>query len=404
MTKIKNIFWLAWLIGSIFYAYQYILRVMPSIMMQEIIEQFNINATTFGQFSGVYYIGYAFMHLPLGILLHKYGPKKILPLCILLSVIGIMPIIFSANWVLAVAGRALLGIGSSAAILGLFHIIRFSFNEKQFTSMLSYSVVIGLIGAIYGGAPVNYMCEELGYKNVVIVFSLLGLLLTLFAYLMIPPVTEANDEASVIGDIREVLTNHKVVIFCILAGLMVGPLEGFADIWGPTYLQKVYGFDKTAAAGLPSLMYIGMGFGAPLLSNIADRTNSHLKVVITAAIIMFICLSLFMLIKLPIYLIFPLMFLVGMCSAYQILAIYKSTTYVKDHVVGLTTTFANMMIMLFGYFFHSTIGYLVESFGGKESSAALSIGIGIIPLSLLVSGIGLISISYLERKKRSNLA
>ena len=141
MSRSKQIFWMAWVIGSVFYAYQYVLRVMPSIMMQDILEQFNINATTFGQFSGVYYIGYALMHLPLGILLHKYGPKRIMPFCILLSVIGITPIIFSTNWIYAIIGRALLGIGSSAAILGLFHIIRFSFDEKQFSSMLSYSVV-----------------------------------------------------------------------------------------------------------------------------------------------------------------------------------------------------------------------------------------------------------------------
>jgi len=391
---------MAWVIGSVFYAYQYVLRVMPSIMMHDILEQFDINAATFGQFSGVYYIGYAFMHLPLGILLHKYGPKKVMPLCILLSVVGITPIIFSTNWIYAVIGRVLLGIGSSAAILGLFHIIHFSFEEKQFSSMLSYSVVIGLIGAIYGGAPVNLMCNELGYKNVVIVFSLIGVLLALLAYFLIPAVAESTKNASIMSDLLEVLSNSKVVFFCLLAGLMVGPLEGFADIWGPTYLQQVYHFDKTSATGLPSLMYIGMGFGAPLLSNIAERTNSHLKVIITSAIIMLISFITFTTIKLPIYAVFPVMFIVGMCSSYQILAIYKATTYVKNHIVGLTTTFANMMIMLFGYFFHSIIGYTVNVLGGENDSFALSMGIMIIPLSLGIAAIGFIFIGRLGKGKK----
>ena len=146
-------------------------------------------------------------------------------------------------------------------------------------------------------------------------------------------------------------------------------------------------------------MYIGMGFGAPLLSNIAERTNSHLKVIISSAIIMLLSFTLFMTIKLPIYVIFPVMFLIGMCSSYQILAIYKATTFVKSNIVGLTTTFANMMIMLFGYFFHSVIGYLVDIFGGSNSQEALTIGISTIPLSLLVAAIGFILISNLGKIK-----
>jgi len=106
-----------WIIASIFYAYQYVLRVMPSIMMGDISTQFNIDAATFGQFSGVYYIGYSLMHLPIGILLDRFGPKKIMPLFILMTVLGSMPIIFSDFWVYPISGRALIGMGSSAAIL-----------------------------------------------------------------------------------------------------------------------------------------------------------------------------------------------------------------------------------------------------------------------------------------------
>ena len=84
-----------WAVGAIFYAYQYILRVMPNIMMDDILNQFNIDRVTFGQFSGVYYIGYSLMHLPIGIMLDRFGPKRVMPICILLTIIGLLPLIFS---------------------------------------------------------------------------------------------------------------------------------------------------------------------------------------------------------------------------------------------------------------------------------------------------------------------
>ena len=399
MSRSQTITWMVWIIGSIFYAYQYILRVMPSIMMNDILTQFDINAATYGQFSGVYYIGYALMHLPLGILLHRYGPKKVMPVCILITVLGLTPIIFASYWVYPIIGRALIGIGSSAAILGLFHIIRFSFAEDKFTKMLSYSVIIGLIGAIYGGAPINYMCNEIGYKNVVVSFAVIGIILSIVTYILVPNVTETTKGSTVTGDIFEVLGNCKVMAVCLFAGLMVGPLEGFADVWGTIYLKNVYGLDQTLAASLPSLMYIGMGVGAPVLSMITEKTKCHIEVIIISAIIMMISFVWLLVYNIPTSILSAVFFVMGVCSAYQIIAIYKSSTYVKDHVVGLTTSFANMIIMVFGYFFHSIIGYVINYMGGGDNIDALRYGMIIIPASLCVASIGFILISRRDKKK-----
>lgn len=159
---------------------------MPNIMMDDITSQFHIDATVFGQFSGIYYLGYSLMHLPIGIMLDRFGPRKVMTVCILLPVIGLLPLIFADNWIYPLIGRALIGIGSSAAILGTFKIIRMSFKEQYFSRMLSFSVMIGLIGAVYGGGPVSYLSHTLGYKVVVEIFIVLGLILACITYLIVP--------------------------------------------------------------------------------------------------------------------------------------------------------------------------------------------------------------------------
>ncbi|MDR1590939.1 MAG: hypothetical protein LBR92_03015 [Puniceicoccales bacterium] len=79
------------MVASLFYAYQHILRVMPSIMLADIMLRFRIDdSSTVGQFSGVYHIGYSLFHLPIGILLDRCGPQKVIPGCILLSIAGIL--------------------------------------------------------------------------------------------------------------------------------------------------------------------------------------------------------------------------------------------------------------------------------------------------------------------------
>jgi predicted MFS family arabinose efflux permease len=380
----------SWFIASLFYAYQYILRVMPNIMMHDIMQQFSISSSMFGQFSGVYYLGYALMHIPLGIALDIYGPKKVLPACMLLTACGLIPLITTSFWGFALVGRLLIGIGSSGAILGLFKIIRLVFPEKQFTRMLSFAVTVGLIGAIYGGAPLSYFKTIFSYGSIVTVLCLVACIMACIMYLVLPPL-HVIQQMPMGTTIRSVLLNAPVLFICICAGLMVGPLEGFADVWGTEFLITTYGFDSIIAAALPSFIYLGMCFGGPLLSIIAEKT-SYIGAIVGSGLVMALSFGALLTGALSYMVIAILFCIVGVCCAYQIIAIYYASTRVPEHAMGITSAVANMIIMLFGYLFHTIIGIAIDYTPGSISTQ-YTIGITVIPIALVVGSIGLLLIN-----------
>ncbi|TXI36956.1 MAG: MFS transporter [Nitrosomonas sp.] len=393
----RAIAWSIWIIASIFYAYQYILRVMPNIMLGDIMQQFDIGAATFGQFSGVYYIGYSLMHLPIGLMLDRFGPRKVMTSCIVLTVVGLLPLIFSDHWIYPIVGRLLIGMGSSAAILGVFKIIRMTFSEARFTRMLSLSVTIGLIGAIYGGGPLDFMRVELGYHVVVEIFAVVGVILAVVTYWAIPEM-EGKIEGGVWDNIKEVLTNGRVLCSCAFAGLMVGPLEGFADVWGSAFLKQVYGFDSGLSGTLPSMIFIGMCFGSPVLNLVAEKIGNYLVTIIAAGVVMTISFCMMLAWQLPSTALSVLFVLVGVCAAYQILAIYKASTYAREQVAGLTTAVANMIIMIFGYGFHTAMGSTIAAMGGSNVSEALVYGVAVIPIALCIGTVGFAFLFIQERR------
>ena len=290
-----------------------------------------------------------------------------------------------------------MGIGSSAAILGTFKIIRLSFSEKLFPRMLSFSVTIGLMGAIYGGGPVSYMCSHLEHKTVVHIFAFMGLLLAIMTYLIVPNIEDTKNKA-ILADIKEVLSNKKVILSCVCAGLMVGPLEGFADVWGAAFLSKVYGFNGELAASYTSMIFVGMCFGSPLLTFIAEKSGNYILAIIGAGIIMIFIFSCLISGNSSDNLIMLMFVIIGICCAYQIIAIYKSSTYVSKNVVGLTTAVANMIIMSFGYAFHSIIGIVIDKNGGTKVKEAFVYGVGIIPAALIIGIIGFIYLYKQDQK------
>lgn len=392
MFNSRLIAWSVWVIASVFYAYQYILRVMPSILINDIMVRFNIDASVFGQFSGVYYLGYSLMHIPIGIMLDRYGPRKILSLCIILAVIGSLPLIFTTHWIFPIIGRIIVGIASSASILGVFKIIRMVFPEKYFTRMLSLSVTIGLMGGIYGGGPIAYLFEAYGYEAVVQFSAALGIILASVAYIIIPDIKH-NEKPKVLGEIKEVFGNLKVIAVCVFAGFMVGPIEGFADIWGVAFFKEAYTFEGNLSSSLPSFIFIGMCFGAPLLNLIAEKSGNYLATIIGAGIIMMTIFFLLITKNLNLGAITISMVIVGICCAYQILAIYIASTYVSENAVGLTTAVANMIIMIFGYAFHTVIGLVVDS------QSSYKLGVSVIPIALLIGVLGFTFILITEKRK-----
>ena len=176
--------WMAWAVVTFFYAYQYILRVIPGIMMDEIRLKYTVDASQFGDFSGIYYIGYTLLMLPIGYFLDRFGPRLIVSFSIVAALLGLVPLVYSDSWTMAVVGRFLLGIGSCGAILGVFKVIRQEFPAHRFATMLGLSVTVGVMGALYGGAPVQLLTDTYGWTDVLKGLMLLGFALAVGALIV----------------------------------------------------------------------------------------------------------------------------------------------------------------------------------------------------------------------------
>lgn len=141
-----------------------------------------------------------------------------------------------------------------------------------------------------------------------------------------------------------------------------------------------------------------MCFGSPVLSFVADKVGSYLGTVIGAGLLMAIGFTALLGWHVPTSSLALIFVTIGVCCAYQILAIYKVSTYVRAEVAGLTTAVANMIIMTFGYIFHAVIGGVVDRLGGVHVSKALWCGVGVIPLALCLGSLGFFLLA-LKRKE-----
>lgn len=268
------------------------------------------------------------------------------------------------------------------------------------------SVTIGLLGAIYGGRPIQSLKLTYGYEPVILGLIGVGILLACAAYFFIPEKKcewiegiTSKSSASAFGSFADVLKNPQVIFMCIVAGLMVGPLEGFADVWGPHFLKLIHGFSEEGAASLPSFIFFGMALGGPVFCFWAEATQKQMHFVAGAAAGMAIAFVGFLIFYLEWMQASVVLSLVGVCCAYQVLMIQQISVSVPKNRSGIATAISNMMIMSFGYLFHSVIGKTVGVFSYLGDETAIKIGIATIPIALIAATLGLCGFLILKRIK-----
>jgi predicted MFS family arabinose efflux permease len=388
--------WLMWALPLSFFAYQFIWRLWPGLMMHQIMEQFSIDATAFGVLAAFYYYGYAGMQIPVAILLDRFTPRYIVFAFAVLT--GFATILFSytTNFYLAVFARFLIGAGSAVGFLAVSKVVSEWFPRDKYARMIGLSFSFGLLGAIYGGRPVTALIEAHAWKDVALVLSCISLAIGVSAFFILRSPKNAHhgvEEAEFqLNNFRSILTSPLIWFLGISNLLMVGALEGFADVWGVQYLMNAYDLNKGDAAGLISFLFIGMLFGGPFLAFLS-RFLGNYTVIALSGIGMALAFA-FLLMSTTYHdkLIPGTFFALGVMGCYQVIVFAAGANLVVAKNLGVTVAFLNCINMLGGSFFHSLIGWLMDFFW---TGATAEDGLRIYDLTVYKSALSVVPICAL---------
>lgn len=358
--------WFMWLFPLLFFAFQFILRLWPGLMSQPIMVQLHIDVSQFGIIAAFYYYGYAGMQIPMALSLDRFGTRAVL--CVSALVCGMATILFTyaTHWYVACFARFLVGAGSAAGFLAISKVVSEWFPRKQYTKIIGFSFTVGLMGAIFGGKPINFMLESYPWQQVAVSLSVVALLIGLGAYAVLrqksPQLTVAVNNPFTLKDFKTVLASPMIWLLAFANLLMVGALEGFSDVWGVPYLMSAYPINKGDAAQLISYMFFGMLIGGPLLAWFSKKLGHYTVIALCGLGMALMFFSLLALHNYHAAWLSALFFVIGVLCCYQVIVFAAGAELVNAAYLGMATAFLNCINMLGGSFFHTIIGHIINLF------------------------------------------
>jgi MFS family permease len=324
----KNRFypWLIISLSAAFLFYKYVLQVSPGIMSDNLMRAFNIGGAQLGNLAAVYFYGYLIIQIFAGPLLDKFGARKITPLAILSCALGAY--LFSQSHTLmgAIFARILMGMGAGFATVNYLKMAADHFEPKRFAFIGGLLATAVMLGAVFGEAPLVLVLEKIGWRPMLFYVALLGLFIASLFFIFIKEkksdlFIKSKTTAWTKENLVNILKSPQNWLLLLYSGFAFSPVAVLGGLWGNPFLCAAYPINLTQAAFLLSWIFIGFGFGGPILGFISDKLNKRKLIMQISALVS--GLSLFCLIYVPnlsIGMIGLLMFMIGFCTGAFMLA------------------------------------------------------------------------------------
>jgi MFS family permease len=394
--------WLVCGLGAFFYCYEYFLRILPSVMTEDLLKMFNINGEAFGNLVAFYYYAYTPMQLPVGMMMDRFGPRKLLAFACLVCAIGTY--LFAHHYLsTAQMGRFLVGFGSAFAFVGVLKLAAMWFPPSHFAFIAGMATSLGAIGAMFGDIILSKLVFALGSNLTLYITATLGLLLTVALWYFIPESKKGkiNPCISTTQSYREffqavfkLCKNPQLWLVGVIGSLLYLSLSAFAEVWGIPYLIRTYGLSDSAAATNISFIFLGWAIGSPLIGWISDKIGNRRHPVIIGALLGAFLFTL--LIYFPFFsshFLGFLLFSFGLCSSAQIIVFLIARELNVQGLAGTAIAVTNSLVMLGGALSEPLVGKALDLLTGTHARGDLmafsvesfQYALTIIPISFIIA-------------------
>lgn len=386
-------------IGAFFYCYEFILRIIPGALQSELSAAFgHISASAFGQLSAFYYFAYSPMQLPVGMLMDRYGPRRLLSFACLCCTIGSLMFSYSSSMWIAGSGRFLVGFGSSFAFVGVLSLTLHWLPKRYFSLVAGLITTLGMLGLVYGEVKITELAETMGLPYVLSMMVIFGVVLTLLIFLLVrdgPGATHMKKQSlpAFLQNVIKVLVSPQVWLIGFVGACLYTSLSVFGELWGKSYLEQAHHLTKVEAAQTISFMFLGWAVGAPLAGYISDRTERRVLPLVIGAVASLICICIVLYCPGLSYRVLSwLLFFYGVFSGTELIVFIMAKENSGAELSGTVFAATNMIVTLGGVIFQPLVGKLLDTFGdsgvlgGEHIYTVIDyqVALSILPISLLL--------------------
>lgn len=386
-------------LAAFFYCYEFVLRIIPGILQSELSVHFgHISAAMFGQISALYYVAYSPMQLPVGMLMDRFGPRRLLTIACACCCFGSYLFAYATWLPLIGLGRFLVGFGSSFAFVGVLTLSTMWLPKELFSLFAGIMTTLSMLGNVYAEMKITKATQSLGLNAVLMGAVIVGAILTLVIFISARDNKEYMKQHQTslkpfFKEVVQVLSSFKVWIVGFIGACLYTSLSVFGELWGQTYLEQAHHLTKNQSAHTMSMLFIGWAIGAPLSGYLSDKFSNRVMPLMIGAVGGLVSIYTVLYAENLSYTTLNLMILCyGLFTSTEIIVFVMGKEISGTRISGTVFAVVNMIVTLLGAVLQPTVGWILDLFGHRifveghyiYQVADYQKALSILPLSMVI--------------------
>ncbi len=388
---------------SLCYFLSYLYRAVNAVIAPNLVSDIGLDASELGLLTAAYLIGFAGFQIPLGLLLDRFGPRKVQAVLLCVGALGaVLFAIAAGKWGLSF-GRMLIGIGSAGGLMAGFKAVTIWVPEQRRALANACIMAVGGLGILSATVPAEWATMQFGWRGMFLGLVAITLAVAVFLYLIVPERPQASAPKAAAGSVFEAIgTIYSDPVFWRVApfvALTAGSHVGIQTLWAGPWIRDIAGLDRDAVAQVLGLQAIGFLVGTLLTGYVADwlgRKGVGLLTCMTGFLLLFMAIQAIILFE-PVTMTPLVWFAFGMFGQAGILAYAWLAQYFGTHLAGRANGCLNTLVFGIAFASQYAIGAIINLWpvtvsGGYEPVAyqvsfGLFLGLQVLTLFWFLLGV-----------------
>lgn len=376
------------------YFISYLFRNVNAVIAPRLVEDLGLGAADLGLLTAAYFLSFAAFQIPLGVLLDRYGPRRVQACLLLVAAAGAAVFAFGQDQGTLMLGRALIGLGVAGGLMAAFKAITIWFPAERWALVNGCFIASGGLGAMASTQPVEALLTLTDWRGIFLGLCLACLAVASVIFLVVPEAPAKARAARLreaLGQIGEIY--RDALFWRLVPACVTSAASGMAilGLWTGPWLKDVAGMDRDAVAWTLLAAAAAMAVGSILTGVLADllgRRGIPLERVLAGVLLLSFLAQSTVVFELAPDSPLPWMafgfFVNAAMLAYPRLARHFPLAYAGRSNAGI-----NVLVFLLAFAIQAVVGWIIELWpadaAGRYPAEAYSVALGAV-LALQVAG------------------
>ena len=353
--------------AAAYYA-SYFFRNIDALISHDLDVDLKLGAAHLGLLTSVYFLAFAFVQIPAGILLDRFGPRRVQSTLLLFAAIGAALFGLASRFEFLLIGRALIGFGVAGSLIAGLKAIALWFPKDRLPLVNGCFIMIGTLGVISATVQAEWLLHFIGWKTLFVSLAGLCVACALAIFIVVPeaPSVKPTTKARSI-QYKMIYADARFWRLAPLSMMCISTAWALQGLWAASWFFDVEGLEHPAIVRRLFVMAISLSFGALLFGVVADQLRGRgvrPRTILCCIAIIFILAQIALVLDIPIssFLIWPI---IASTGAATVISYSVLSEYFPIEILGQANSALNTFHIGGTFVIQAAIGLIVGLWTGE---------------------------------------